>query len=166
MFSIVIYSFPVAVEIFPTGLKMTLSAKEKSALRCKRSARLVTSGYSALTQHRDPKAFCHSKSKLSLPALQRPCLSITDVTSESGKLKLEHLIRNTQRRLYDRVKCETKGSLILCFTGNVHLPWKNHCLLQLRATRSAKTRGNLIGQRLSGKQYNAISTSASPLDLF
>lgn len=72
MFFSVIYSFPVAVEIFPTGLKMTLSANTKPALRCKSSARLVTSGYSALTQHRDLKALCQNGSK----ALQRPCLSI------------------------------------------------------------------------------------------
>lgn len=71
-----------------------------------------------------------------------------------------------QRRLYNKVKSETKASLILHFTGNVHLPWKDHCLLQLRAAGSAKARGNVIGQWLSGKQYNAISTSASQLDLF
>lgn len=72
MFSSVIYSFPVAVEIFPIGLKMTLSANKKSALRCKSSARLVTSGYSALMQNRDLKALCQNGSK----GLQRPCLRI------------------------------------------------------------------------------------------
>lgn len=55
---------------------------------------------------------------------------------------------------------------MLCFTGNVHLPWKDHCLLQLGATRSAKERGNVTGQWLSGKWHNTISTSASQLDLF
>lgn len=75
MFSSVIYSFPVAVEIFPIGLKMTLSAKQKSALRCKSSARLVTLGYSALIQHRDLKALCQGRSELSHPAPQRPFLS-------------------------------------------------------------------------------------------
>jgi len=84
---------------------------------------------------------------------------------KEGKLRLEELIKNMQTRLYDRVKSETKASLILCFTGNVHLPWKEHCLLQLRTARSAKARGNVIGQWLSGKQYNPISTSASQLDL-
>lgn len=71
MSSSVIYSFPAAVEIFPIGLKMTLSANKKSALRCKSSSRLVISGYSALTWHRDLKALCQNGSK----ALQRPCLS-------------------------------------------------------------------------------------------
>lgn len=66
MFLSVIYSFPVGVEIFPIGLKMTPSAKQKSALRCKNSARLVTLGYSALTQHRDLKALFQNESKLSL----------------------------------------------------------------------------------------------------
>lgn len=54
MFSSEIYAFPVAVEIFPIGLKM--SPKEKSALRCKGSTRSVTLGYSAPTLHRDLKA--------------------------------------------------------------------------------------------------------------
>lgn len=76
MSSSVIYSFPVAVEIFPIGLKMTLFANQKSALRCKSSARLVTSRYSALTQHRDLEALCQNRTKLSLPAPQRPCLRI------------------------------------------------------------------------------------------
>lgn len=67
MFFSVIYSFPVGVEIFPIGLKMTPSAKQKSALRCKNSARLVTLGYS-LTQHRDLKALFQDESKLSLPS--------------------------------------------------------------------------------------------------
>lgn len=71
-----------------------------------------------------------------------------------------------QRKLYDRVKSKTKASLILCFTGNVHFSWKDHCLLQLRAAGSAKARGNVIGQWLSNKRYNVISTLASQLDLF
>lgn len=48
----------------------------------------------------------------------------------------------------------------------MHLPWKGNCLLQLRAAGSAKAKGNVTGQWLSGKQYNAISTSASQCDLF
>lgn len=66
MFFSVIYSFPVGAEIFPIGLKMTPSAKQKSALRYKNSARLVTLGYSALIKHRHLKAFFQDGSKLSL----------------------------------------------------------------------------------------------------
>lgn len=66
MFFSVIYSFPVGVEIFPIGLKMTLCAKQKSASRYKNSTRLLTLGYSALTQHKDLKALFQDESKLSL----------------------------------------------------------------------------------------------------
>lgn len=106
------------------------------------------------------------QNSVSQPCKDYALASLWSVTSERGKLRLENLIENMQKRLCDRVKSKTKASLILCFTGNVHLPWKDHCLLQLRATGSAKARGNVIGQWLSGKRYSAISTSASQLDLF
>lgn len=50
------------METFPIGLKMILSEKWKSALRCKSSTRLATLEFSALTQHWDLQALCEDGS--------------------------------------------------------------------------------------------------------